>query len=303
MSHERGPIFIGGLSHSGKTPVRTVLGAHPDLSMTRRTYLWDRHYRAFGDLADPRNLERCLSALLADPGVARLRPDPDRLRRELLEEPVTYARLFGLLHRHHAEREGKRRWGEQLGFVERFADPIFAGFPSARMIHMIRDPRSDTGEGARGRFGAVGWRTARWLTSAELAERNLRRYAGRYRVVRYESLVAAPDETIRDLCAFLGEDYVPSMQRVLATIAFGTERPLDATPDRGRGTGSAPALAFVDRYAGRDLRAFDYAPVTEAWLSTRDRLSFALLERPLNRASMVAWRLLEGRSMTKQVRS
>jgi hypothetical protein len=223
-----GPIFIGGRAHTGKTPVRIVLGAHPDISMTRRTHLWDRFFGRFGDLSEPRNLERCLETIAADPGAAQLHPDPDRIRRELLGGPATYARLFDLLHRHHAERLGKRRWGDQLGGVERFADAIFAGYPSARMIHMIRDPRRDAGR-CRRRWAAVGWETARWLASARLAERNRRRYPGRYRVVRFESLVAAPDDTLRGLCAFLDERFEPSMQRAVATIGLGE----DAGPVRG----------------------------------------------------------------------
>ena len=37
-----GPIYLGGLAHSGKTPLRAALGAHPDVSLTRKTGLWDR---------------------------------------------------------------------------------------------------------------------------------------------------------------------------------------------------------------------------------------------------------------------
>jgi Sulfotransferase family len=287
----RGPIFIGGLAHSGKTPVRIVLGAHPDLSMTRRTHLWDRFFGRFGDLAEPRNLERCLDAIVLDHGAARLHPDPDRIRRELLGGPVTYARLFDLLHRHHAERLGKRRWGDQLGGVERYADVIFAGLPSARMIHMIRDPREDAHRLQR-RWGVVGWETARWLASAQLAERNLSRYPGRYRVVRFESLIAEPVETIRALCSFLDERFDAGMERTVATIGL---RP-DAGPLGDQGRSSAPAVAFVNRYARTGLRSLAYSTTTETCLSPRDRLSFALLSRPLNRVSMAAWRLSAWRS-------
>ena len=31
------PIFIGGLSYSGKTPLRIMLSAHPNILLTRRT--------------------------------------------------------------------------------------------------------------------------------------------------------------------------------------------------------------------------------------------------------------------------
>ncbi len=294
MTLDRGPIFIGGLSYSGKTQLRLVLGAHPELSLTRRTYMWDRFFGRFGDLHRTRNLDRCLATMLRDAGVRALEPDEDRIRREFLQGPATYARLFALVHRHHAERLGKRRWGEQLGFVERFADPIFAAFPTARMIHMIRDPRDRETLAATGRSpGRVGWETARWLRSAELAERNCRRYSDGYRVVRYETLAAQPTETVRELCAFIDEAFLDGMDQALASVTFaGTDA---ADPERRPARRSVHAstadVAFVNRYARRQLPAFGY-PVTEPALSPREHLSFLLVDQPVNRAAMAAWHIV-----------
>jgi len=296
MSDGLGPIFIGGLSHTGKTQLRMVLGAHPAISMTRRTYMWDRFYERFGDLGDPRNRERCLSAMLRDAGVRGLGPDPERIRREFLERPPTYAHLFELFHRHHAERTGKRRWGEQLGSVERYADPIFAGFSSARMIHMVRDPRV----GGAARRGGAGWRTAMWLHSAGLAERNRRRYGDRYRVVRYETLASQPAETVRELCRFLQEWFVPEMGAALDAISFDPGG--GGAPGAAAGSWSPSEAAFVERYAGRHLPALGY-PSTMRALSPRERMEFALVDRPLNRATAAAWRVLEGRPSDKRARS
>ena len=277
---EQRPIFIGGLSHSGKTQLRIALEANPQLSLTRRTYLWDRFYGRFGDLHDPANLGRCLEALCADEAVAQLSPDPPAIRREVAEGDPSYARVFGAFHRQHAERLGKPRWGEQLGFVERFADPIFAAYPSARMIHMVRDPRSGSG-GRRRRPGALGWETARWLSSASLATRNRRRYPEGYLVVRCEALAADPAPTVADVCAFLGEPMLPAVRDRLDQIRFEA----GAETDEG-----SPDAVFVDRYAGRALPAFGY-PTGTARLSPRDRVAFQLLDRPINRASMAAWRI------------
>jgi hypothetical protein len=276
-----GPIFIGGLSGSGKTQVRMALGAHPAISLTRRTRMWDRFYGRFGDLRDPANLDRCLAAMLRDPGVRQLAPDEARLRRELeLAGGPTYARLFGLMHQHHAERMGRRRWGDQLGFIERFADPIFAAFPSARMVHMVRDPRHrpSTGRGRRGaRSAKVGWETAMWLRSVELATRNRRRYPDGYLVVRYEAVASRPVETVEAICAFVGERVAPSVTDV-ARLLY-----LDTAP------GPSPmGAAFVDRYAGRELAQFGYPPTRP--LGGRDRLAFGLTTWPLSRAAMAAWR-------------
>jgi hypothetical protein len=222
---DAGPIFIGGLSGSGKTQLRMALGAHPAISLTRRTRMWDRFYARFGDLRDPANLDRCLAAMLCDPGVQQLAPDERRVRRELAAGPPTYARLFALLHEHHAERAGRRRWGDQLGGIERFADPIFAAFPSARMVHMVRDPRrrSSTGGGRRGaRTAKLGWETALWLRSVRLATRNQRRYPDGYLVVRYEALADRPAETVEAICSFIGERLLPPMVEVAHGLRFDT---------------------------------------------------------------------------------
>jgi hypothetical protein len=289
VSGEAGPIIVGGLSHSGKTPVRIVLGAHPDIAMTRRTYLWDRFYGRFGDLTEPRNLARCLDALLADSRARRLRPDRSRITRDLATGPVGYARLFGLLHEHHAEGLGKRRWGEQLGFVERYAEDVFAAFPSARMIHMVRDPRArlvPAGAGtARGRAtGRTGWETARWLHSARLAERNRRRHPQRYAVVRYEALASRPEQCLRGIAAFVGVELTASMRAALAAIRW------EAAPVGP--AGPAALEVFVERHARREMRALSYpagAAVTAGTLAY-------LADWPLNRTSMAAWHALKGRS-------
>lgn len=286
------PIFIGGVAHSGKTQLRIVMGAHPDVSLTRRTYAWDRFYGRFGDLADPRNLERCLAAMLADPRIAVLEPDGERIGRALADGSPSYARLFGVVHAQYAERHGKRRWGEQVKFVERFADPIFSAFPSARMIHMVRDPRTPVARRpGRRRPGAVGWEVAAWLRSADLADRNVRRYPGRYVVVRYESFAADPGRTIDLVARFVGEDVVPPMQEALSTLSFDDAG--EGGAKRRRWSARTTEAAFVERYAGRAMTSLGYVD-PRTTLAPGELLAFHAFGRPLNRLSMAAWRALRG---------
>ncbi len=279
-----GPIFLGGLSGSGKTPLRAALAAAPGLTITRHTALWDRYHGRFGDLANDRNLDRCLRTLVADDRVAPLEPDADALRVALSEGTPTYARLFVAVHAQHAARIGARRWGEQLAAIERYADPVFAEVPEARMLHLLRDPRDRyevASRRARRRPGAVGWLTAAWRASAETAERNARAYPGAYLVVRFESLVTAPERTLEAICAFVGEEHTAAMD---AALVEGLGRSAEAAPAR------VPEVAFVDRYAGAVLGVHGYDPAPPR-LSSRERLSFALFEVPVNRAAMAAWRL------------
>ncbi len=280
------PVFIGGLAFSGKTPLRIALGLHPDISMTRKSHLWDRFTGRFGDLGRPENLERCLAVLSSDLGVARLEPDTDALRRAFEQGPASYPRLFGLLHEQHAERAGSRRWGEQMGSIERYADAIFEAFPEARMIHMIRDPR-DRYEAAPHRGpGSLGWQTAMWRRSAERAERNLGAYPGRYLVLRYEALAADPLGSVEHVAGFIGETCTPAMRDAIhdgVTHAEGTARPAV----------HPAARAFVERYAGPAMAASGYTPEGEG---ASRRLAFAIVGRPVNRASMAAWRIADVRA-------
>ena len=161
---ERGPIFIGGLSGSGKTQLRLVLGAHPDISHDAPQLLVEsllRTIRIARRSRQPRTLRgRDGRRPRRAAPRSRLGPHPARVARRAAERRAPHSGSFTTTTR---ERLGKRRWGEQLRFVECFADPIFANFPTARMIHMVRDPRTAvTGAGSSSgpRPGKLGWELA-----------------------------------------------------------------------------------------------------------------------------------------------
>lgn len=291
MSSGSGPIFVAGLSGSGKTQLRVALSAHPELSITRRTYLWNRFFGRFGDLDNDENLNRCLHTLATDPHVRQLDPDVDELRRDLDSGRRTYARLFGFLHAHHAAREGKRRWGDQLAFVERFADPITAEFPDARIVHMVRDPRLQLKHSSSTRQGAIGWQTARWLHSAELARRNTERYPGNYLVVRYEDLASDRNATLAAACEFIGEEILDPMRAALADVRL-EEAAQESSP-------SGQAL-FVDRYVREELDLLGY-DTTASRSNDRPGLTFWLNEWLVNRSAMAGWRATQRRSLERQV--
>lgn len=288
------PVYIGGLAHSGKTVLRLMLMAQPHMMISRRTRMWDRFYDRFGDLTRPQAFERCLAAMLEDKQVQTFEPDPERIRHEFGQGAPSYARLFALFHAHNAERLGKTRWGEQLGFIERLADPIFAAFPAAKMIHMVRDPRDrDTAVKSitHHRPGKTGWVTASWIYSVGLACRNQQRYPGHYLAVRYESLISRPQETLRQVCAFLGEAFVPEMLAVMEEDTAVSLPPL-----------SWQEIVFTQTYAGRHMLAFNY-PLAAPQFSLRDRLRFYFVDWPANRASMAVWDIFRARSVGKYVRN
>ena len=305
---ERGPIFIGGPDRCGKTTMRAFLVSHRHISIPAiGSNMWTYFYGQYGDLSRRENFERCLDAMLHYKHVAFLKPDPDRIRREFWQGLPTYARLFALFQQHHAEREGKPRWGDQTGLIERYADLVFAAYPTAKMIQMIRDPR-DRYEASLALWphgkGRVGGATARWLYSAGLAKRNLRKYPDRYKVVRYETMVTHPEATLREVCAFLDEEYTPAMLAMEGAPDHRDKLSRGSTGQPGQSPLAADfigryheviarrEIAFMQMHAGRDMLAWGY-PLEPIRFSRWERLHFYGVVWPLNLARMLTWRTLE----------
>ena len=303
---DRGPIFIGGPDRCGKTTLRACLVSHPNIAIPDvGSNYWTYFYGQYGDLSRGENFERCLAAMLRYKHVRFLKPDPDRLRREFWQGEPTYARLFALFHEHYAEREGKPRWGDQTGLVERYADHIFAAYPTAKMLHLLRDPRDRYAASkypSRFQGGKAGRSIAEWLYSVGLARRNQERYPDRYRIVRYETLVTHPEDTLQEVCAFVEEDYTPAMltldgaPRFRDKLGSGLHTGLSPpSPDfigRFRQTIPKGEIAFLQAFAGRDMLAFDY-PLELIHFSPGERLAFYLRDWPLNLARLLTWDAVE----------
>jgi hypothetical protein len=296
----KGPIFIAGVSYSGKTQLRLMLSAHPNIVITRRTYMWQRYYNRFGDLSRPENFERCLEKMLASKHIQTLNPDPERIRREFWQGKPSYGRLFALIHRHFAEQQGKMRWGDQHGSLENDADLIFSSDPRAVILHMVRNPLDRVEESlskSKHRRLKIGWETRQWRRSSKLALRNSKKYPHRYKVVQCEQLFAYPEKTLRDICLFLGEEFYPEMLAVEELVEMGVSVPSPFVKGEqvvgGKSGRAQPQLthtewSFVQSQVNSEMSALGY-PQTDQRLSFMSALRFSLMDYPLNLAGAILW--------------
>lgn len=284
-----------------------LLASHPQIAMTRRTNLWTHFYGQYGNLGDDANLDRCLDTMMRYRRVVKLQPDADRLRREFRSGTRTYGRLFALLCQQHAERLGKPRWGDKSLNTERYAGPILEAYPDARILHMIRDPRDRFASSLtrwERRRGGIGAGTAEWLASARMALRNAGDHPDAYRPVRYESVVSAPEQTLREVCAFIGEPFAPEMLSMHgarefadrgSNSSYGRRPPgaiTTASVGRFRAVLSAQQVAYVQRLASGVMERFGYAPEPVP-LPPVGWARFAVETVPLETARMLAWRARE----------
>ena len=297
------PIFITGLQRSGTTLLYALIGSHPKIALTRRTKFWEYFYNRFGDLNDSENFERCQAALKRYQWLAVLEPDWTSIREEFRKGVTTYARLYALLEEQYARRQGKTRWGDKSHDLEGHAQAIFDCYPKAKMIHIIRDPRDRYVSAHKanrvGRSGVAGG-IAAWLWSADLAKRNLRRYPEGYKIVRFEEVVFRTEETLRDICNFIEEEYAPKMLSMQGAATFRDKGGNSSFQSHQSGSISrSPVgrfrqflpqreLALMQAFAKHEMMDFDYQ-VEPVGFSGAELLRHHFVDRPVNWALVAQW--------------
>jgi hypothetical protein len=309
----KSPIFIAGPDRSGTTLLYALLASHPNIAMVRRTNFWRWFYGRYGDLAEDGNFERLLKDLLRYKRSRPLQPDAIRIRKEFWQGEPSYGRVFSLLQEHNAERLGKPRWGDKSLHTEHYVHEVVREFPDARIIHMCRDPR-DRFASVRKRFGGdarrVGAATARWLVSMRRAQRNLLLYPRNYKIVRFEDLATDPEETMKHICAFIGEEYTPEMLTMRGASryresggnsSFGQIKPgtISKKPvGRFRDVLSEGEIAFIQLFAGRLMSSLGYRP-EPVHLGMGGALRFCLWVLPMQAARMLGWTALTAYTMLR----
>ncbi len=299
-----GLFFVVGHHRGGTTLLQSMLSSHPRLTLPPETQffleVWPRRGR-LGDLSDPAARRRVAAFLGSEACSARdLALDPAEVLDALPAGRPDYADLFVALLEVWARSRGKPRAGEKSpGHIH--CVPLLAGlYPRARFVACLRDPRAVACSELEAEWGtrSVDKVAARWRRVFDQHERLSRALPGdRYRMVRYEDLVADPEATLAQLCAFLGEAPEPQMLRYFERPAaergfdaserwkHATLEPLDPTRVSAWRARLAPEkVALVERAVGPRLAALGYAAAGGPALSAlgyagarlRDRLPWAL---------------------------
>lgn len=215
------PVFVGGCPRSGTTLLRTMLNSHPHLAVPHETKFvvqaWRRR-NVFGDLSSAQNRRDVARWILKTPKArfSRIGIPDDELVEAFAAAPPTLGSLMATCFAGYAERYGKPRWGDKRPSYAQNLDALFAMFPDAQFVHVIRDPRACVA--SMGRHWKGWGRLASAVEIWERTERDMRRAvrrlpAARITEVRYEDLVTDPRQTLEGLCTFLGLDQagVPDM--------------------------------------------------------------------------------------------
>ena len=217
--------MIGGCPRSGTTLLRCLLGSHPNIGCEVET-------RVFHRTVLPKHVERLAMWLGLDRAVV------DQLYRSSTAQAQFVERLFA----EYCRVRGKPRWAEKTPDNVKVVDYIFEHFPRAKFVHGIRDGRDvvcsfRTHPSAKIVGGvahpvetrrSVEHCARRW-TKAVAGGLRFRGHPG-YHEVRYEDLVAQPEEALRELLTWAGEPWDDAVLQPIYSSAIGRWRD-DLTPD------------------------------------------------------------------------
>ena len=212
------PLIVLGVRRSGTTLLRVMLDRHSELAIPDESYfvpqLAERHRTpvdAAGFLDDLRRLPT-----LAEWGL--LAEDV----RPCLRDGMDVGQAVAAVYEAYAARHGKRRWGDKTPMYMQYLGLLRRLFPRARFVHLIRDGR-DAAVSFLGMPDGVVTRTwahprtpaafaCQWRTEVEDARRLGGQVGpGRYLELRYEELVASPEEALARVCSFAGLEPEPGM--------------------------------------------------------------------------------------------
>ena len=180
-------IFIVGVSRSGTTLMRQVLGSHARIAVAGENHYlghllpWEgaRHtFRRAGDLRDDDAIRRLAGIMYSDEFLAgsRLRESSPfwrwlakKVPREEMEARLLAAErsergVFTAVMRAYADKTGgKAIMGEKTPAHIGWVETLFDWYPDARVIHMVRDPRGVFVSELRRRSGHAVTMPYRWL--------------------------------------------------------------------------------------------------------------------------------------------
>ncbi|OJF12643.1 sulfotransferase family protein [Couchioplanes caeruleus] len=291
------PIFVVGCPRSGTTMLQLMLHAHPRIAIPpeNRFVLPAYHQRhTFGDLTDPERRRALGRWIVGERCFGDLGLDPDDVVERIVAAPPTLGSALGTVLQAYADRFGKPRWGDKRPAYLKHLKVIFRLFPDAQIINIVRDGRDCVAS-----LKEAPWRKRTiteliefWTQSAEAtarAARNLR--SDVYHQVRYEDLVRDPESRLRDICAFLGEEYdsamtKPSEVAPTAVPEYKTWHTLTHADVTNQRIGSwrhrltAEEVALCEAAFGDRLIQFGYEPAgprwplwrRHAWRATHDQI-------------------------------
>jgi hypothetical protein len=279
------PIFVVGAPRSGTTLLQRMLRSHPRISSpTGESHFFIPLFtRAdeFGDLREKENVRRVLQEMyrirpdFLDTDLHGMKFDVDALTDAFHGAGVrTIPQLLSLLMETNARGEGKARWLDKTPYYVLHLPKIRRMFPSAQIVHIIRDGRDAVLSMMERRHDIRVYNTYHgaklWQQYVEAGHNDgMALGPEAYLEIRYEDLITEPAETVRKVCGFLNEEFSESVIHFQKSSDPKTKTPLlkqdlqSSNREKWRGRMSPWQIRVFESAAGDTLKHFNYPTETD----------------------------------------
>ncbi|MDY0168400.1 MAG: sulfotransferase [Thermoguttaceae bacterium] len=286
------PVFIVGLHRTGSTLLKNILDRSSVLAMAtdemdvsnpwKHTFEDDmRRFRNAANEAEFRELVefiysgRIHSTFWSEyplQGIPR-----EAILKRLKKDLATVPGVMRILLDEYRLKKGKQRVGVKYPLHVSRLDRLCQWFPDCRAILLTRDIRaictSKLNDEATVRRKSRGWFAGLvvhyvtlllflfdYVWSARVYLQN--RMRNNLTLIRYEDLVACPEETVRSLCEFCKIPFEKGMLDATGKPSSISTRPQEGI-DRSRASHWKSRLGRVDKWlvrliAGRSMKVFGY---------------------------------------------
>jgi hypothetical protein len=223
MDHE--PIFIVGVPRSGTTLLAAMLAAHSRISCGPETHFFRKLARVDADgLVKPEAWPEAALDFICSiehasfsdsrriPLIQKYQIEREQIAAYLRQREPSIPNILASVTDQYRAKMGKLRWAEKtpdhiltLAQVRRY-------FHQAPVIRIIRDPRDVAISLTKVPWGAMSYLEALLLwkrldeASADFFQTDPCCYS-----LRYEDLITCPEEELAKLCAFICEEFEPTM--------------------------------------------------------------------------------------------
>jgi hypothetical protein len=159
-----------------------------------------------------------------------------------------------------------------------FAGEYMELLPELRLLNVVRDPRAQVNSINRAiihDFDSL-LNARRWVQAHDMALALAQRYPDRVLTIRYEDFINTPETVLREVCGFVGIDYLDAMldvgtsseagriARRSALWATNDKQPIPANIDKFTRQLGAEEIAVIETIAAGHMRRYGYELMTAA---------------------------------------
>ena len=271
------PIFVVGAGRSGTTLLQLMLNAHPQIAIAGELGFFDEILllrSKIPDLDTPETIDQ-LFALLPSVDRYKYLTEAEAVfpaaRARLKADPApSYEKLYRYILESYATLRGARRFGEKTPGNIRHLEALVSIFPNCRVVHVVRDPRSNVA--SRRKLPMLSkdviTNTIKWDVDIYCGISFMQKHKQNYFEINYEKLVLEPAITLKQVCQFLDEtfddrmlEYYRSSEEYIKDEPWknGTQKPVyRSSIETWRNELSEGQIYLIESIAGRQMARYGY---------------------------------------------